>query len=432
MIACIAYLLAPVVGADPKKVLFIGNSFTYGPPPYDRSDQLELNNLPRLFKFVSESKGKDVIVEEDTLGGCTLHVHRPSNNPPCDPANDSSCRVVNTPREPACDNCTIISNFTMEPLSDTYKPCPQLFERQPHGPWDIVVLQDHSALPTVAQARELMYYPAFEEYASKLKAMGGGIVASYMTWSYYMGGTAFDVDQESGVWHGGRSTCPGGFKEGCFPFGDLDTLTDCNRTDFHLKIDRQACQAYSLARAAAQTLRHGADVVVPAGFAWQAVRGSPDIPVECRALIDVEYPDEGPLASLQLPLAAKDPADALFTTQESALNLFRDKGPAYFSKFCNDGCHVDQHASINGMYLNALVFFATLFGEDPVGAAVPDGATAMDGQLLPAVDPVVAAALQRVARDVVMDHMDVWWGKADATVDLHGDAVQRHAHETVV
>ena len=54
----------------PPRVLFVGNSFTYGPPPYDRTNQSQLNNLPRLFELVANSLGHNVHVAEDTIGGC--------------------------------------------------------------------------------------------------------------------------------------------------------------------------------------------------------------------------------------------------------------------------------------------------------------------------------------------------------------------------
>ena len=41
--------------AAPLRILFIGNSFTYGPPPYDREDRLQLNNLPRMFKVRADA-----------------------------------------------------------------------------------------------------------------------------------------------------------------------------------------------------------------------------------------------------------------------------------------------------------------------------------------------------------------------------------------
>ena len=57
-------LLGLLQGAHALNVLFVGNSFTYGPPPYDRADQLVLNNLPRLFKLVATSLNQTVNIGE--------------------------------------------------------------------------------------------------------------------------------------------------------------------------------------------------------------------------------------------------------------------------------------------------------------------------------------------------------------------------------
>ena len=162
----------------------------------------------------------------------------------------------------------------------------------------------------------------------------------------------------------------------------------------------------------APTLRHGADVLVPAGLALLAARGAPRIPDKCKGLIDEEYPYSDPLRKLRLPLSAADPADARWATPEAAKALFNDLGPGYNSTFCNDGCHLDHHPSVLAQYLNALVFFATLFKKSPLGAAAPDGTQRVDGMLLPALGaPEHAPVLQRIARDVVMPHLDTWWGK---------------------
>lgn len=436
------FALSSLASADdePLKVLFVGNSFTYGPPPYDRWDQLQLNNLPRLFKLVAESKGKKVLVEEDTIGGCTLYQHMPSNNPEActDP---TQCRLVNTTRMPAENGCTVPAAFMQgQDMSPTYHSCPQLLTRQPYGPWDLIVLQDNSALATVQQARTRYLKPAVEEYSTVLKRRQGLSVprskqpkiATYMTWSYLTGGLQWikpDPDANSSNPDGpdgppdflraadppavNRSICPGGYKDGCYPLGTLDELSDCNNTNFHEKVATQSCQAYSLARGVAETLRFGADVVVPAGLAWQIARGSEPIPSECKALIDAEYPDAGPLASLDLPLKASNPDDALWRGR-AAEQLFRNLGPNYTSPYCPWNCTNDHHPSIIGMYLNSLVFYATLFQDSPIGAAVPDNKTVVDDMVLPAVDPDVAAVLQRIAHDTVMDHMDVWWGEETA------------------
>jgi hypothetical protein len=378
----------------PLNILFVGNSFTYGPPPYDRADQQSLNNVPRLFKFIAESLGHQVNQAEDTIGGCTLWMHRPSINPQ-GPCHRDNCRLIDMPRVPSTEECTIDSRIG--PLNPSYAPCPQKFERQEFGPWDVVVVQDMSILPTIKDARESMFFPSVAEYADALKrlAVESGtepLIATYMTWAYY---------------GGSPEKCPGESKQGCFPLGTLDELSHCQDGDWFNKTNSVACQTYALARGYAESLHHGADVLVPAGLAWQVARGSEPLPQECKEAVDSEYSDAGPLASLELPLKAKDETHAMWKG-DAALKLFRDLGPSYQSKYCK-GSHIDHHASELGMYLNALVFFATLFNQSPIGAAVPSGTDVVDGMTLPAVDPIAAKALQHVAHDVVLGNMETWW-----------------------
>lgn len=420
LIACTALLLdtsaeplattATVAAAsEPLRVLFIGNSFTYGPAPYNRPDQLQLNNLPRLFKLVAESLGERVVVAEDTIGGCTLWMHRPSLNPEgC--TNTLHCQPVANARVGANESCTVSAAIAapavgLPAIADQYAPCPQLLMRQPYGPWDVVVVQDQSSLPFVHAARHRMMLPAVRDVAAAYKRQGARVprrhpprVAAYMTWAYY---------------NGSMAQCPGMMRAGCFPFGTLDDLSRCATSDLlYRKTSTVPCQAYALARAYAETLEHGADVLVPAGLALLAARGAPRIPGKCKGLIDEEYPYSDPLRKLRLPLSAADPADARWATPEAAKALFNDLGPGYNSTFCNDGCHLDHHPSVLAQYLNALVFFATLFKKSPLGAAAPDGTQRVDGMLLPALGaPEHAPVLQRIARDVVMPHLDTWWGK---------------------
>ena len=111
------------------------------------------------------------------------------------------------------------------------------------------------------------------------------------------------------------------------------------------------CQGYALARGYASLLNRGADVVVPAGLAWQMARGSPPIPAACAAAIDAEYEGEpNVLAALPaLPLTPSDPAIARWEGDAAGLGLYRDKGPNYTSPYCDNNCTIDHHASELGM-----------------------------------------------------------------------------------
>ena len=380
-----------------------------------------LSNLPRLFKLVASSLGREVQIEEDTIGGCSLYAHRPSANPEgCHASRQGRrrddekeeeeegpvCRLVRNRRVNSSERCTVGADIRPSKAS---RPCPQTFMRQPFGGWDAVVLQDHSLLPTVLQARTSMLFPAVSEFAAALRGQAKferrsrPIIATYMTWSYLEGSAT----------GGANGHCPRGVKRGCFPFGSLHQLVrgtskaPCHAYD--RKVHTVPCMTYALARAYAETLCHGADVMLPAGLAWLAARGAPAIPARCKAEIDDEYKDgAGRLRALDLPLKAK-PADMKWNSSLLAQQLFRDRGPDYDSKYCSDSdCNVDHHASPLGMYLNALVVYAALFNATPLSAAIPNGQL-VDGMVLPTVQPGYALAMQRIVAEVVLPHLGVWW-----------------------
>lgn len=62
------------------------------------------------------------------------------------------------------------------------------------------------------------------------------------------------------------------------------------------------------------------------------------------------------------------------------------------------------------MYLNALVFYATLFESSPIGAGVPSGQI-VDGMTLPTISQEDAEALQHIAHDTVLGNLDAWWNR---------------------
>lgn len=419
-------------------MLFVGNSYTYGPRPFG---QVELNNLPRLFKLVAESLGKCVNVSEDTIGGCTLHAHRPSLNPdgcaPCHcphgspacslaeraaaPSNCSGCGcncklVNNTNRGIApSDGCTVgnktvvterpvVSNGTA--YGTDYHTCPQLLVRKK---WDYVVLQDHSQLPTVRAARKLMLNPAVEEYAEYARQTGAKL-AMFMTHAFFCGMKLRD-------WPSGHN-----FQgAACYPYGTLQSLTP-NYTTWKQGSNGSACMNYALARAYGDAAVHAADLLVPCGIAWQAARGFPPAPAACRAVVDAEYDPGVPSG---LPPTFPPPRAVGNTSRwagDAGLQLYRWMGPSYpsGSTYCDvPGCKVDQHPSVLGSYLNALVFYATIFREAPTGAAAPAGQI-VDGAAVPgagairgdgavgAVTADEAAALQRVAAAVVLPDLQYW------------------------
>eukprot|EP00932_Pfiesteria_piscicida_P001818 SRR837773.11768.p2 GENE.SRR837773.11768~~SRR837773.11768.p2 ORF type:complete len:232 (+),score=20.39 SRR837773.11768:392-1087(+) len=161
---------------------------------------------------------------------------------------------------------------------------------------DVIVLQDHSALPTIERARREMYYPAIMEFSDAAKRLHKKarrrkpLIALYMTWSYMNGGTK-----------------PGRGKAGCW-VKRQSTLAHQSRGGYLHKIQSSPCQGYALASAAASGLRFGGDVLIPAGLAWQVARGSEPIPRACKAAIDDEYAGVPQLGALELPLQTSDPS----------------------------------------------------------------------------------------------------------------------------
>jgi len=153
-----------------------------------------------------------------------------------------------------------------------------------------------------------------------------------------------------------QSAGPSSSNADCFELGTLAELTDppCeSSSQYSDSVTDFECMGYSLARGYFSALEDGADLVAPCGLAWQVVRGSKSIPEACKASVGAEY--ESPLA-LDLPLSVDGGA------QESLiLNLVYGSGAV----------GIDKHPNVAGQYLNALVFYATLFGKSPVGAAAP-------------------------------------------------------------
>ena len=192
--------------------------------------------------------------------------------------------------------------------------------------WDFIVLQDYSALPTVQAARAEYLQPAVAEIAAQKR---NAKVVMYLTWGYHDGNT---------------EPCPSSDNTKCFPKGSLANLTQppCATNGTYQSLVRSfECMGYSLARGYLSMLQTGADLVAPCGLAWQVVRGSVEIPSDCAAAIDSQY--DAPLGlALPFQVAAGQLPD---------LMLYR--------KYASQ---IDKHPNVAGQYLNALTFFATLFG----------------------------------------------------------------------
>jgi hypothetical protein len=295
--------LIALAAAAPTKVLFIGNSFTY------------VNDLPHTFQGIATSKGKEVVVDNSTIGGCTLFYQKDDNRTNMLLAHD----------------------------------------------WDYISLQDYSQLPTIKAAREKYLYPAVQYIAAHKK---NAKVLMYDTWGYIKGTT---------------TACPTSGPQECFPLGTNQDLTgDCKTSSrySHL-VDTYDCMTYALARGYMNAFAYGADAVAPCGMTWEVARASTAIPTDCKKAIDAEYSFD---FNISLPLKITGQ-----TKETKKIMLYRDNGK-------------DKHPSPAGQYLNACVFYATIFNDSPVGAATIAGVTEDE-----------ALGLQQVAAGVVLQHRSLWF-----------------------
>ena len=82
----------------------------------------------RALGDVVKKLGESVLIGEDTIGGCTLWMHRPSLNPEgC--SDGLQCQVVGNARVNASEACTVSAAIPADTIADAYKPCPQLLTR---------------------------------------------------------------------------------------------------------------------------------------------------------------------------------------------------------------------------------------------------------------------------------------------------------------
>lgn len=125
-------LIYSVTYCDTTKVLFIGNSYTY------------VNDLPTLFKNLSESGGKVVYTEMQAPGGYSLENH------------------LNTPE-------------TIDAIAK--------------GIWKYVVLQEQSQIPVIEFWRNNSMYPSAKKLDSIIKFYNPNAkTVFYMTWGRKNGG----------------------------------------------------------------------------------------------------------------------------------------------------------------------------------------------------------------------------------------------------
>lgn len=259
------------------------------------------NDLPYQFAHVSKSLGKAVEVANFTWGGCNLYAERPAG-------------------------------------------CPEVKALLAKD-WDFVVLNDYSQMPIFKQARTTYVYPALKDFAAALKHKKTKL-AWYLTWPYHDG------------W---AHQCPSSDNSTCFQKGVLSSLTEppcwasSSFIDLVWSFD---CMGYALTRGVLSTgVKKYVDMIVPAGLAWQILRGATTVPPSCKEAVDRQFsqPPEITLPA-QAPGAARPGLN---------LNVWFQWGPQQ-----RQGAW-DKHPNMAGQYLNALTFFAAIFGESPMGAAQP-------------------------------------------------------------
>ena len=113
-----------------RKILFIGNSYTY------------FNDMPEIFRGIAEAAGQEVSVLSVTEGGCTLMRH--------------------------LDESTEIGLKVKQALSE---------------PWDDIILQEHSRGRIIGRPDFFAGVAAFSDAAKRL----GARLHLYMTWGYKPG-----------------------------------------------------------------------------------------------------------------------------------------------------------------------------------------------------------------------------------------------------
>ena len=273
----------------PFRVLFVGNSFIF------------VHDLPGLLVHVSKSLGRDVQVANSTTGGCTLYAQTAA----------SSARTAAL-----------------------------LHER-----WDAIVLQEYSALPLVAKARDKYLRPAIRAF--RARARGARVVL------------LLHQPYDARTTHADGGACPSSDVPRCFPRGPLPQMTQpsCQRFEAYRQLQAADCMGYALTRAHLNALggAHGVDAVAPGGLAYQIVRGARAPPPKaCRAAVDAEY--------------AGAPPPLWWCCADGGGPLARPNLPLHI-RYGNAA--VDKHPNAAAQYLAALTLYTTLFGASPRGAALP-------------------------------------------------------------
>ena len=120
------------------------------------------------------------------------------------------------------------------------------------------------------------------------------------------------------------------------------------------------------------------------GSAWQIVRAVPEIPAACKALIDAQYTEPFPLVRdiaialthtynhHHLHLSRSHPHPHSHSLRPYPQQLpFHSPGGSLpdLMLYRVFGHNIDKHPNVAGQYLNALTFYASLFGKASVAVS---------------------------------------------------------------
>jgi hypothetical protein len=153
---CVLATLAPTSGSLQKQVLFLGNSYTGA-------------NVPNMVEGLATSAGHTLITDRNTPGGNTLGAPQSGG-------------------QPHMSNATSLAKIAS-------------------APWDFVVLQEQSVLPTIPSSMNNYMYPGAQSLAASIAANDpNNEILMYQTWGRESGGTY----------------CWGG----CNTFADFDEMQD--------------------------------------------------------------------------------------------------------------------------------------------------------------------------------------------------------------
>ena len=145
--------------------------------------------VPQQLVNIARSLGKEIVVANSTIGGCTIYYQR----------------------------------------AETDARTATLLEQD----WDYIVLQSYSNLPTVKRARETYLTPAVQSFVAKKKKAK---IVMYLTWGYHSGNVP--------------PPCPTGSGK-CFPLGTNAELTSplCNQSgSYQAKVASFPCMVRHVTR----------------------------------------------------------------------------------------------------------------------------------------------------------------------------------------